>query len=74
MLCFSRRITARAVKVVMSTHDLGQAKRIGGEIVLLHRGSLLETGPAEEFFPRPRTYAHKKPKNSSPANCWFDAQ
>jgi tungstate transport system ATP-binding protein len=48
-------ITARGVKVVMSTHDLGQAKRIGGEIVLLHRGRLVETGPAGEFFATPRT-------------------
>jgi tungstate transport system ATP-binding protein len=55
-----RTITARGVKVVMSTHDLGQAKRIGGEIVLLHRGRLVETGPAEEFFPNPRTPEAKK--------------
>jgi vitamin B12/bleomycin/antimicrobial peptide transport system ATP-binding/permease protein len=50
-----RTITARGVKVVMSTHDLGQARRIGGEIVLLHRGRVVETGPAEEFFACPRT-------------------
>jgi tungstate transport system ATP-binding protein len=50
-----RTITARGVKVVMSTHDLGQAGRIGGQIVLLHRGRVVETGPAEEFFSNPRT-------------------
>ena len=50
-----RRITARGVKVVMSTHDLGQAKRIGGDVVLLHRGRLIENSPAEEFFAAPRT-------------------
>jgi tungstate transport system ATP-binding protein len=55
-----RMITARGVKVVMSTHDLGQAKRIGGEIVLLHHGRLVETGAAEEFFPNPRTPEAKK--------------
>jgi tungstate transport system ATP-binding protein len=55
-----RTITARGVKVVMSTHDLGQAKRIGGEITLLHRGRLVETGPAEEFFPNPHTQEAKK--------------
>jgi tungstate transport system ATP-binding protein len=55
-----RAITARGVKVVMSTHDLGQVKRIGGEIALLHRGRLVETGLAEEFFPRPRTPEAKK--------------
>jgi tungstate transport system ATP-binding protein len=50
-----RAITARGVKVVMSTHDLGQAKRLAGEVVLLHRGRLIETGPAPEFFANPRT-------------------
>jgi tungstate transport system ATP-binding protein len=55
-----RAITARGVKVVMSTHDLGQAKRVGGEIVLLHRGCLVETGPAAEFLANPRTQEAKK--------------
>jgi tungstate transport system ATP-binding protein len=55
-----RTITTRGVKVVMSTHDLGQARRMGGDIVLLHRGRLIETGPADEFFPNPRTQEAKK--------------
>jgi tungstate transport system ATP-binding protein len=50
-----RRISARGVKVVMSTHDLGQAKRIGGDIVLLHRGRVIEHTPAETFFVSPCT-------------------
>ena len=37
-----RAVTARGVKVVMSTHDLGQAKRLAGDVVLLHRGRLIE--------------------------------
>jgi tungstate transport system ATP-binding protein len=50
-----RAITARSVKVVMSTHDLGQAKRIAGDVLLLHRGRLIENGPAPQFFAKPRT-------------------
>jgi tungstate transport system ATP-binding protein len=50
-----RTVTARGVKVVMSTHDLGQAKRVGGDVVLLHRGRLIEAAPAEQFFTQPRT-------------------
>ena len=53
-------VTARGVKVVMSTHDLGQAKRLAGDIVLLHRGRLIEHGPAAEFFTRPRTPEARK--------------
>lgn len=48
-------VAARGVKVVMSTHDLGQARRIGGDVVLLHRGRLIEHAPAQEFFATPKT-------------------
>jgi tungstate transport system ATP-binding protein len=50
-----RAVCAYGVKVVISTHDLGQAKRIAGDVVLLHRGRLIETAPAVEFFATPRT-------------------
>jgi tungstate transport system ATP-binding protein len=50
-----RTVTARGIKVVMSTHDLGEAKRIAGEIVLLHRGRVVETAAAETFFGNPAT-------------------
>jgi tungstate transport system ATP-binding protein len=43
------------IKIVMSTHDLGQARRIAGEIVLLHRGRVAEAERASEFFNSPRT-------------------
>ncbi len=55
-----RAVTARGVKVVMSTHDLGQAKRLAGDVVLLHRGRLIETGPAADFFGNPRTPEARK--------------
>jgi tungstate transport system ATP-binding protein len=55
-----RTVTARGVKVVMSTHDLGQAKRVGGDVVLLHRGRLVENAPAAEFFAAPRTEDGKR--------------
>jgi len=41
--------------VVMSTHDLGQAKRLGGDIVLLHRGRIVEQASADAFFDNPQT-------------------
>ncbi len=50
-----RAVSARGVKVVMATHDLGEARRIGGEIVLLHRGHVVERGPAASFFAAPTT-------------------
>jgi tungstate transport system ATP-binding protein len=53
-------VAARGVKVVMSTHDLGQAKRIGGDIALLHRGRLIEHAAAADFFAAPRTEEAKR--------------
>jgi tungstate transport system ATP-binding protein len=55
-----RAVTKLGVKVVMSTHDLGQAKRIAGDIVLLHRGRLIENSSATEFFANPRTPEARK--------------
>jgi tungstate transport system ATP-binding protein len=49
-----RSISARGVKVIMSTHDLGQAKRLAGDVTLLHRGRLIETAAVDEFFNAPR--------------------
>jgi len=53
-------IAVRGVKVVMSTHDLSQAKRLAGNIVLMHRGRLIETGPATGFFAAPRSEEGRK--------------
>ena len=48
-------IHAAGSKIVMSTHNLGQARRLADEIVFLHDGRVLETGSAEEFFRQPKT-------------------
>lgn len=42
-------------KIVMTTHDLGQARRLADEIFFLCRGHLLEQGPADAFFDTPRS-------------------
>lgn len=50
-----RTIRGSGTKIVMTTHDLGQARRLADEVLFLHRGRLLEHGPAEAFFERPAT-------------------
>ena len=42
-------------KIVMTTHDLGQARRLADEIVFLHHGRLVEVTPAGRFFREPRS-------------------
>jgi tungstate transport system ATP-binding protein len=42
-------------KIVMTTHDLGQARRLADEIVFLHRGRIVEHAPTAEFFAAPKS-------------------
>jgi tungstate transport system ATP-binding protein len=42
-------------KIVMVTHNLGQAERLADEVLFLHGGRLLERGAAAGFFRRPAT-------------------
>ncbi|MGH8692370.1 MAG: ATP-binding cassette domain-containing protein, partial [Burkholderiales bacterium] len=44
---------AAGTKIVMSTHSLGQARRLGDEVVFLHQGRVAERSPIERFFPHP---------------------
>ena len=44
---------AAGTKIVMVTHNLGQARRLGDEILFLHQGRLLERTPVEHFFKHP---------------------
>ncbi len=55
-----RAVSQNGIKVVMSTHDLGEARRLAGEIVLLNRGRIVETADAASFFNAPRTVEARK--------------
>jgi len=50
-----RRISDNQVKIIMSTHDIGQARRLADEILFLHGGRLVEHGAAAALLDRPRT-------------------
>jgi tungstate transport system ATP-binding protein len=50
-----RAVSERNIKVVMATHDLGEARRLAGDIVMLHRGRIVETAAAAAFFDAPQT-------------------
>ena len=40
-------------KIIMSTHDLGQARRLADEILFLHRGRLIAHAPAGDILNDP---------------------
>ncbi len=46
-------IEKAGTKVIMTTQDLGQAKRLGKDILFLYRGRLLERSIASKFFDNP---------------------
>ena len=48
-------IAAEGVKIIMTTHDLGLARRLGEDILLLHHGTLVERAPAERLFDAPES-------------------
>ncbi len=46
---------AAGTKIIMTTHDLGQAQRSADEILFFHQGRLMEQTPTDRFFSAPAT-------------------
>lgn len=43
----------RGTRIILVTHDMGQARRLADDVVFVHRGRVLEHGPAKSFFAQP---------------------
>lgn len=41
-------------RILMTTHDIAQARRLAEEVLFIHKGKLLEHARADEFFAGPR--------------------
>jgi len=48
-------IHGAGTKIIMATHNLGQARRLGDEILFLQDGKLIERSKVDDFFSRPAT-------------------
>ncbi|MDA1324309.1 MAG: ATP-binding cassette domain-containing protein [Proteobacteria bacterium] len=48
-------IHAAGTKVVLTTQNLGQARRLADDVLFMFNGRLLEQAPADIFFKAPRT-------------------
>ncbi len=46
---------AHGTRIIMSTHNMGQAKRLADDVLFLHKGTVLESGAAKAFFASPST-------------------
>ena len=51
------QIHQSGTKIVMTTHDLAQARRIADEVIFLHGGQVTERTAAKRFFDRPTSDA-----------------
>ncbi|MDJ0827364.1 MAG: ATP-binding cassette domain-containing protein [Rhodobacter sp.] len=49
------RTAAEGTRIVMTTHNIGQAQRLASEVIFLYRGRVHEMTRAEAFFKGPRT-------------------
>jgi tungstate transport system ATP-binding protein len=47
------QIHAGGTKIIMTTHNLGQARRLGDEILFINAGRLVERAPVRKFFTEP---------------------
>ena len=45
----------RGIKIIVVTHDVGQARRLAREILFLHHGRVVEHQPAKSFFDAPES-------------------
>ncbi len=43
----------QGTRIIMTTHDLGQARRMADEVIFINRGRILEMAPVERFFEAP---------------------
>ena len=52
-----KQASAQGTRIVMTTHNLGQARRLASDILFLLHGKLYETASAADFFTNPQTPA-----------------
>lgn len=52
-----REASARGVRIVFVTHDMGQARRMADDILFLSGGGVTEHSRAADFFPEPQSKA-----------------
>lgn len=50
-----RDAVAGGTRIIMSTHDMGQARRLAHEVLFILHGKAHEFGPADGFFDAPET-------------------
>ncbi|WP_050603616.1 ATP-binding cassette domain-containing protein [Ruegeria sp. 6PALISEP08] len=55
-----QRASTRGVRIVMVTHDIGQARRLAADIVMMQGGHVVEHGPAKQVLDAPESEASRR--------------
>ena len=55
VLSVMRQLSSDGMTMIVVTHEMGFAREAADSIVFMDAGAIVETGPPEEFFTRPRT-------------------
>lgn len=50
-----RKASEDGMRIVLIAHDLAQARRLGEDIIFMHRGKIVEHVPTDRFFGAPET-------------------
>ena len=50
-------VSTQGMKIILVTHDIGQAKRLSDDVLFLYHGKLVEHSPARSFFQKPKSAA-----------------
>ena len=50
-----RLTAAGGTKIILVTHDIGQARRLASDVVFLHQGFAVEHSPSARFFTEPQS-------------------
>jgi len=50
----------QGTKIIMSTHNLGQARRLADEIIFVDRGRISEQRDAKQFFAKPQSHVAQR--------------
>ncbi|WP_299884761.1 ATP-binding cassette domain-containing protein [uncultured Ruegeria sp.] len=54
------RASKKGVRIVMVTHDIGQARRLASDVVMMQAGNVVEHGPARQVLTAPKTEASRR--------------
>ena len=53
-------LAAQGMTMIVVTHEMGFARKVGSKVVFLEAGKVVEESPSEEFFTSPKSERAKE--------------